>query len=219
MQLPLPKKRTWYRISPPPTNKDVQHDQQQIHQRSESTRGTTHISVTDRHGNMAGMTVSNGEGCGHVIPDTDIMLNNMLGEEDLNPNGFHQWQPNQRMTSMMAPSSVLLADDRRLVIGSGGSNRLRTAILQVLVNIIDFGMSVEDAVHQPRIHHEAGLLSLEQGLPHASVTALTGSHPRHKIWPELNLFFGGTHCVMQQGNELLGSGDPRRGGVARVVET
>ena len=196
----------------------MQQYQQQIYQRSASLRGTTHISVMDRHGNLASMTISNGEGCGHVIPDTDIMLNNMLGEEDLNPHGFQQWHTNQRMTSMMAPSAVLFPDGRHMVIGSGGSNRLRTAILQVLVNIIDYGMPVEAAVQHPRIHHEAGLLSLEQGLPHTTINTLAETHPQHKLWPELNLFFGGTHCVMQQGNEFSGTGDPRRGGVALVVE-
>ena len=56
---------------------------------------TTHISVLDQHGNAASITTSNGEGSGYVIPNTGIMLNNMLGEADLNPLGFHQWNCNQ----------------------------------------------------------------------------------------------------------------------------
>jgi gamma-glutamyltranspeptidase / glutathione hydrolase len=63
------------------------------------------------------MTTSNGEGSSYVIPGTGVMLNNMLGEEDLNPNGFHQWQPNQRISSMMAPTMVLRK--RQTPIGAG----------------------------------------------------------------------------------------------------
>jgi len=53
---------------------------------------TTHISVIDSEGNAASVTTSHGEGSSYVIPGTGIMVNNMLGEEDLNPHGFHQWQ-------------------------------------------------------------------------------------------------------------------------------
>jgi len=102
-----------------------------------SLRGTTHMSVMDGKGNVAGLTASNGEGCGHMIPDTGVMLNNMLGEEDLNPDGFHRWPVNRRMTSMMAPTLVISPQGKKISLGSGGSNRLRTAILQVLINIID----------------------------------------------------------------------------------
>jgi gamma-glutamyltranspeptidase/glutathione hydrolase len=61
-----------------------------------SRRGTTQISIADGVGNLASLTLSNGEGCGYVIPQTGIMMNNMLGEEDLNPGGFHRWPENQQ---------------------------------------------------------------------------------------------------------------------------
>ncbi|MBD0337188.1 MAG: gamma-glutamyltransferase, partial [Cyanobacteria bacterium Co-bin13] len=82
---------------------------------------TTHVSVVDAEGNAASVTTSNGEGSSYVIPGTGIMVNNMLGEEDLNPHGFHQWQPNQRISSMMAPTMVLQGNRPQLVLGSGGS--------------------------------------------------------------------------------------------------
>jgi gamma-glutamyltranspeptidase / glutathione hydrolase len=66
-------------------------------------RGTTHISVVDAEGNAAAATVSNGEGNGRIVPGCGFMLNNMLGEEDLNPGGFHQWLTGQRLGSMMTP--------------------------------------------------------------------------------------------------------------------
>jgi gamma-glutamyltranspeptidase/glutathione hydrolase len=190
---------------------------EQVHGRTRSFRGTTHISVTDSSGNIASMTVSNGEGCGSLIPHTGVMLNNMLGEEDINPNGFHRWPLNQRMTSMMAPAVVLFKDGRRCAIGSGGSNRIRSAILQVLVNLIDYHMSVEQAVIAPRIHLEGDLLSIEGGFKPDELVNVKAAYPKHTVWPDLNLFFGGAHTVMSDSNTYSATGDPRRGGVAIVA--
>ncbi len=181
-------------------------------------RGTTHMSVMDRKGNVAGLTASNGEGCGHMIPDTGVMLNNMLGEEDLNPDGFYQWPANRRMTSMMAPTLVISPHGKKISLGSGGSNRLRTAILQVLVNIIDFDKSLHDAVNQPRIHFENELLSIEPGFDTDAIRVLCKQFKNHKLWEQQNLFFGGVHAVTGHDGKFDGAGDQRRGGVALVVD-
>jgi gamma-glutamyltranspeptidase / glutathione hydrolase len=182
--------------------------------RARALRGTTHISVMDAEGNIATATVSNGEGCGSIVPNTGIMLNNMLGEEDLNPHGFHHWQPNQRMTSMMSPSIVQLGDGRSVAMGSGGSNRIRTALLQVMLKLVDQGMDIESAVHAPRIHLEGGRLNLEGGFAASTVEQLQADWSDHVIWNDLNLFFGGVHSVLhEQGGGFSGCGDPRRGGV------
>lgn len=182
-----------------------------------SYRGTTHMSVMDNRGNVAGLTASNGEGCGHMIPDTGVMLNNMLGEEDLNPDGFYRWPANRRMTSMMAPTLVISPQGRKISLGSGGSNRLRTAILQVLVNIIDFDRPLDEAVNHPRIHFENDLLSMEPGFEAAAVDLLRAKFDQCKLWQQQNLFFGGVHAVTENGGEFDGAGDRRRGGIARVV--
>ena len=85
--------------------------------------GTTHLNVIDAAGNAAALSVSNGEGCGHILPGSDIMLNTMLGEEDINPLGFFRWRPEGRL----------------LALGSGDSNRIRSAILQVLLGVLQAG--------------------------------------------------------------------------------
>jgi gamma-glutamyltranspeptidase / glutathione hydrolase len=187
-----------------------------VHGRPLATRGTTQISVVDNRGNAASLTLSNGEGCGHVLPGTGIMLNNMLGEEDLNPDGFHRWREDVRVSSMMAPT-VAEHGGRVIALGSGGSNRLRTAILQTLCNLIDFGMPPDLAVSAPRIHLERGKLSIEPGLAADVVRLLTDHWPDHQVWDEPNLFFGGTHTVVYDGQQFAGAGDPRRGGVLRLV--
>ncbi len=181
------------------------------------TRGTTHISVMDADGNTASLTTSNGEGCSHIIPDTGIMLNNMLGEEDLNPGGFHRWPEDTRITSMMTPGTLTMNDNTVVAFGSGGSNRIRTAILQVISNLIDHEMSLEDATRSPRIHCEKEHLSVEHGFDQPALAPVLTAFPDHKLWSGSNLFFGGVHSVMCGPDGFQGAGDERRGGVSEVV--
>ena len=180
------------------------------------SRGTTHISVIDRMGNMASMSLSNGEGSGCAIPGTGIMTNNMLGEEDINPLGIGRWQPDTRLGSMMAPT-LILARQSRYALGSGGSNRIRSAILQVISGLIDLELTPTEAVHAPRMHFEAGLLSLEPGIQPAVVEALTNAVGSLKQWDSMNLFFGGVHLVAGHADYFEAVGDPRRGGVGRLA--
>jgi len=182
------------------------------------TRGTTHISIVDGNGFLAAMTVSNGEGCGHLIPGTGIMLNNMLGEEDINPEGLGQWPCATRMGSMMAPTLLQLGD-AEFVLGSGGSNRIRSAILQVLVNLVDFGMTADEAINAARMHLESALLSAEPGISAAVLATvaktekLADLHP----WESNNLFFGGVHLAGRINGQFVATGDSRRGGVGLIV--
>jgi len=170
---------------------------------------TTHISVLDADNRACSVTASNGEGAGIIVPGTGIHLNNMLGEQDLNPLGFHQHPPGRRLPSMMAPTAVLRDGAPELVLGSGGSNRIRSAILQTVVNVVDRGMDVERAVCAPRAHFEDGVVYVEPALDVASLEAAGRTLARFR---DLNLFFGGVHAVTAQ--PRAGFGDPRRGGAA-----
>ena len=178
---------------------------------------TTHISVVDGEGNAASVTSSNGEGSGYVIPGTNIMVNNMLGEDDLNPQGFHQWQENVRISSMMSPTIVLKNNQPEIVLGSGGSKRIRTAILQVISNILDFKMPLSEAVDSPRVHWENEVFYVEPGFVEEEVNKLAASPERQLVrWQEKNLFFGGVHTVLETSEGVIeGASDQRRdGGVA-----
>jgi len=185
-----------------------------------STRGTTHISVVDELGNAASLTLSNGEGCGHMVGDCGLMLNNMLGEEDLNPDGFHLWEPGQRLSTMMSPTIISGSQGELLALGSGGSNRIRTAILQVIHYFIDLGLDLDAAIHHPRLHLERdGVLSFEDLFDDATRQRIIGGSNRSHPWPEPNMFFGGVNSV-ERGplGELLGVGDERRGGTAIILD-
>ena len=169
-----------------------------------SRGATTHVSILDKQGNAASVTTTNGEGCGYVIPEMGIMLNNMLGEEDLNPMGFHLWTRQQRLPTMMAPTVVMGKKGVELVLGSGGSNRLRSAISQVIINFFVKGMDLKTAVHAARIHLEGNVLHFE---PDTQLEDLPGDIQLHS-WDDQNLFFGGVNAVTP--NDACG--DLRRGG-------
>jgi gamma-glutamyltranspeptidase / glutathione hydrolase len=171
---------------------------------------TTHISVIDGHGLACSATSTNGEGSGVVVPGTGMHLNNVMGEEDLNPLGFHRHPAGRRMPSMMAPSVVLRDGEVELVLGSAGSNRIRSALLQTIVGVVDHGMGAQEALDAPRVHFEDGTLFAEPGID------VSEFEPAMRVvrFGALNLFFGGVQATLHRHGQLSGAGDPRRGGVA-----
>ena len=170
---------------------------------------TTHVSVLDRDGWACSVTCSNGEGSGVVVPGTGVHLNNMLGEQDLSPAGFFAAPTGRRLPSMMAPTVVRRDGRAELVLGSAGSNRIRSALLQVIVNAIDLGMDAQAAVDAPRLHAEDGVVHIEPGVDGAALAAAGHVVSRFRT---RNLFFGGCQAVERRGEVLSGGGDPRRGG-------
>lgn len=178
-----------------------------------STQGTTHISIIDEHGNALSMTTSNGSGSGCYIPGTGIMLNNMMGEDELHPEGFFTTPQGHRVSSMMLPTMIIKNGKAECVMGSGGSKRIRTAILQTIINIIDFHLPLEKAVEIPRVHYEDGTVHFEPDVPEEVFETLQEYYKVRK-WDEKDMYFGGVHCV--DGN-MNGWGDSRRGGNALKV--
>ena len=175
---------------------------------------TTHVSVLDADGWACAVTCTNGEGSGIVVPGTGVHVNNMMGEQDLSPLGFFTHPPGRRLPSMMAPTVVLGTDGApELVLGSAGSNRIRSAILQVIVN-----------VHRPRAWTRGRAVDA----PRAALRGRHSSTPSRGSTPaaleaagytiawfrERNLFFGGCQAVERDpaSGALTGGGDPRRGG-------
>jgi len=177
---------------------------------------TTHVSAIDADGWACSVTTSNGSCSGIVVPGTGVHLNNMMGEQDLNPMGFHRHPPGRRMPSMMAPTIVLRDGEPELVLGSAGSNRIRSAILQTIIRVIDEGLRAGEAVQAPRVHFEEGVVYAEPGVDTAPLERAQRTIARFR---ERNLFFGGVQAVERDRDGLLwGGGDPRRGGAAVTVE-
>lgn len=189
-----------------------------VHQhRRRSLGSTTHISVLDGEGQLAALTMSNGEGCGHTLEAFGIHVNNFLGEDDINPGGFHRQGPGTWMTTMMAPTAVLHRGHPALVLGTGGSNRIRSALLLTLLHVLASEQGLAEAVMAPRMHVEGDRLWYErQDLPPASEEALREAWPEAIAFEQRNMFFGGVHAVGTDG-ELHGVGDARRGGAVHRV--
>ncbi len=178
---------------------------------------TTHVSVVDAEGRMCAVTSSNGEGCGHLVPGCGVMANNFLGEEDLHPEGFHRQMAGSTIRSMMTPTLVLDAEGRpAAALGSGGSNRIRTVLLQTLARHLLGGVPLGEAVLGARLHFEDDGISFEQQGPDGRGMDRAAGHLA-ALGYELvtferpSMYFGGVHAVSAAGE---GIGDPRRGGAA-----
>jgi gamma-glutamyltranspeptidase/glutathione hydrolase len=138
----------------------------------------------------------------------------MMGEDDLHPEGFHISPPGMRVASMMAPALLLVGDRVRLALGSGGSKRIRSAMLQVISNGVDFGLDPRAAVDAPRLHWDGECVQVEPGFAEAALAALAARWPLNR-WRVRDVYFGGVQAVAPEG---VGAGDPRRGGHAATVD-
>jgi gamma-glutamyltranspeptidase / glutathione hydrolase len=180
---------------------------------------TTHLAVLDADGACASVTCSNGSCSGVVVPGTGMHLNNMLGEQDLNPFGYHRHEPGARVPSMMSPTVVLRDGRPEIALGSAGSNRIRSAIVQTIIAVIDHGLPAQEAVSRPRLHVEGTEVEAEPGVDPAALDELERKGWAVRRWSEQNLYFGGVQAVARnpETGALSGGGDPRRGGAAETV--
>ncbi len=186
---------------------------------------TTHLSVLDKDGLACAVTCSNGECSGLVVPETGLHLNNVMGEEDLNPLGFGRFPAGRRMPSMMCPTAVLGDGGRlELALGSAGSNRIRSALLRTIVGFVDEGLELTDAVDAARLHREADTVFVEPGVATAGLldperAGDQGAPTELVEFGERNLFFGGVQAVGVDPNTgaHVAAGDPRRGGAVAAA--
>jgi len=145
---------------------------------------TTHITAVDGEGRCVAVTCSNGSGSGVIVPGTGVHMNNMLGEEDLNPLGFHVTPSGRRVPSMMSPTVVLSDGELELGLGSGGSNRIRSAVLQTIIRVIADGMDAQEAVSAPRVHFESGAVQVEPGVDEHGLDVLADRDFRLVRWSD-----------------------------------
>ncbi len=192
------------------------------HQARALLGSTTHVSVVDELGCAASVTLTSGEGCGHVVTGTGVHVNNFLGEEDLNPGGFHRHAAGVGLPTMIAPTIARHRDGRVVALGSGGANRIRSVVAQVLARVVG-GASIERAVAAPRVHAEDGPRGTEvwfelEGVidPELAQRELASEFSRLHPFATRDFFFGGVHTVERDADgRLHGLGDARRFGVAR----
>jgi gamma-glutamyltranspeptidase/glutathione hydrolase len=179
-----------------------------------ASASTVHTSAVDENGVACAVTASSGYGSGEMPEGTGLWLNNCLGELELNRRGLDAGPPGIRLPSNMAPS-IARRSGRVLAAGSPGADRITTAMHQFLVNILQMGMPLEDAIAHPRLHvdtsGEKERLMVEPGLDLPDVDMPVN------VMPDLNMYFGGIGATLVDREKGFAvASDPRRDGGTRI---
>ena len=190
---------------------------------------TTHYSVVDDEGNMVGntYTLMFSFGSGVVIEGTGILMNNNMGNFTLRsdiPDAFglmgsenNLISPNRRPVSSMSPVLVSRDGAPLLMTGSPGGSKIISANMQMILNVIEFGMNIADAAVAPRIHHQwkPEVLEIESGISPDTVSRLIDKG--HNInFSQRSAGMGSLQTVMWRDGLFYGYSDPRRPGAGAV---
>ncbi|MBN1225127.1 MAG: gamma-glutamyltransferase [Candidatus Aminicenantes bacterium] len=189
--------------------------------RENETENTTHLCVTDEEGNIVSLTqtINYFFGSG-IIPDgTGFLLNNEM--DDFSPviTSPNAPGPDKRPLSSQGPLILFKDDTPFLVLGSPGGTRIFTSLLQIILNVIEFGMNVDEAIEAPRFFSystqgEAGELALESRIPQSVIDRLKELGHEMEIRDAYDTYFGGAQAIMilRHRQTLLGGADSRRDG-------
>ncbi len=187
-----------------------------LHELSGRLRGpasTTHTSSADADGHVCSLTESNGYGAGLVV--RGILLNNTLGEEELNPLGAHRLPPGARTQSNMAPTIASGPEDT-VALGSPGADRIVGAIAQTFLHIAVDGTTLQQAVAAPRAHldprQEGETLCYEPGLPGDRLDYV------QRPYDDIHMYFGAVQGASVSSDGTVDAAhDPRRSGGSVLV--
>jgi gamma-glutamyltranspeptidase/glutathione hydrolase len=175
---------------------------------------TAHVSAVDTQGNACAITMSSGYGAGMTIPGTGILLNNSLGEVELNRLGLHAAAVGTRLASNMAPTTGRTGDGRSLAIGSPGADRITTALMLVLGQGCLHGEDLQHAIANPRLHlrlgdHDEFRVEYEQDPGIAEAVAASGLEGHR--YDEPHMYFGGVSAAYHfPDGRIEAAGDARR---------
>ena len=183
---------------------------------------TAHVSVVDGDGNACAITCSSGYGSGATVPGTGMLLNNALGEPELNRRGLHALAPGTRLASNMAPTTGRSDDGAVLAAGSPGADRITTALLQVLGAFCLDDVRLQEAIDAPRLHLRVDArrqrpVEHEADLPGAAeLAAAAGLAAREH--PVRHMYFGGVGVALRgRDGGLQAAADPRRAAATGVA--
>ena len=188
---------------------------------------TTHVSAMDAAGNAVAYTttLNLGYGAKIVVPGAGFLLNNEMDDFSAKPNVANAFgliggeanaiAPGKRMLSSMTPTIVLREGEPFIVTGSPGGSTIITTVLQILVNVLDHGMELGQAVAAPRFHHQwlpNRVVYEPQAFPPPTLEAL--EERGHVGLTEVGFGIGDANSAMRLGEELIGASDPRNAGSA-----
>lgn len=184
--------------------------------------GTQHISVLDADGMAVALTttVNTSFGSEVVAPRSGILLNDEMDDFSTRPgqpNAFglrggaaNAVSAGARPLSSMSPTVLISPDGERIVVGGSGGPFIISSVVQVVINLIDFGMDPSEAVAAPRIHHQwqPDTLFLDEGISPDTARALQARGHTIKVMP----FFSAVEVVRGRPGQAQGASDPRKGG-------
>jgi len=185
---------------------------------SRQSNSTTHLSVVDKQGNIVALThsINLWFGSGLTAEGTGIILNNHLADFASKSGVANSIEPKKRPVSSIAPTILLKDGKPFLTIGTPGGSRIIGALAQIIINIIDFDMSIDEAIEAPRIHSYKNTLHLEARIPEEIQIELKSWGHHLKIHSDYDNYFGGAQGIIvdNKTGKLCGGADSRRDGVA-----
>jgi len=181
---------------------------------------TTHISVIDQDGNMVALTQSLNSfmGAKFIVPGTGILMNDTMADFNPEIGTVNSIAPGKAPVSSMSPAFLFRDGAPFLILGSPGAQRILTTIVELIVNMVDFHMTLQEAMDAPRFFCHDDTLYIEARIPAKVQTVLEErGHPISKRGA-YDLYFGGAHVIQvangEEGPSYFGVADPRRGGQA-----
>lgn len=179
-----------------------------------TSASTAHISAVDSDGTACAITMSYGYGSGLAIPGTGLLLNNALGEPELNRLGLHTVTPGTRLASNMTPTTGRTDDGRSLAIGSPGADRITTALMQVIGGACLRGTPIQEAIAAPRLHVrllDDDLVRVDYEASESIAAAVAESGLDQEVYAERHMYFGGVGAAVRRADgTLTAAGDSRR---------
>ncbi len=186
-----------------------------------TSASTAHVSAVDADGLACAVTMSAGYGAGITVPGTGMLLNNALGEPELNRLGLHALRPGTRLASNMAPTTGRTDDGRVIAVGSPGADRITTALMQVLGQGCLHGADLRAAIEAPRMHvrfDASGAAVVEHESDPAITAAVHAAGLAATDHGALSMYFGGVGAAYRHADgELVAAGDPRREAAVDVL--
>jgi gamma-glutamyltranspeptidase/glutathione hydrolase len=179
---------------------------------------TTHVSVVDGRGNCVALTHSLGAGSGVITPGLGFIYNNSMCNFNPLPGTANSIAPRKSRTTGMAPTVVLRDGRPVLVIGAPGGNKIITSVLQVLLNILDFGMSPSEAVLAPRFDCQGDLITCQARIPRFVREEVARRHPvAASPWSHGGMGLVHVIALDRATGGLAGGADTGAGGMAVLV--
>jgi len=177
-------------------------------------RDTTHLSVVDEEGNCVAITHSLAMPSGVVTPGLGFMFNGGMGVFDPRPGRAGSIAPGKCRFTSSCPSIVFKGDEPEIVLGAPGGTQIVMGVLQAILNVVDFGMTMQEAVSAPRFSSTSNLVDVSNRIPRWVTRELTEKHGYEVVRNPFGYTIAWVHAIRRVGGRLEGGADPGRDGVA-----